>query len=157
MCQREQMGEEVKRGRIASRVPKASTFCYAIARSWRRHSIKRRTRHHGRPINPQTKVDYDFSRGHRSRLLLRPVHTHERVHRFFWPTCTVDEFEYRADRRELLRPAPLVHREISFCSFFPSLFFILTRTKYQCESFISNEISTRVFPALLFLLYFFSC
>ena len=30
-----------------------------------------------------TKVDYDFSRGHRSRLLLRPVHTHERVHRFF--------------------------------------------------------------------------
>lgn len=58
-------------GRTASRVPKASTFCYAIARSWRRHSIKRRTRHHGRPINPQTKVDYDFSRGHRSRLLLR--------------------------------------------------------------------------------------
>lgn len=30
-----------------------------------------------------TKVDYDFSRGHRSRLLLRSVHTHERVHRFF--------------------------------------------------------------------------
>lgn len=38
-----------------------------------RDSIKRRTRHHGRPINPQTKVDYDFARGHRSRLLLRPV------------------------------------------------------------------------------------
>lgn len=125
VSEREQMGEEVKSGRIASRVPKASTFCYAIARSWRRHSIKRRTRHHGRPINPQTKVDYDFSRGHRSRLLLRPVHTHERVHRFFWPTCTVDEFEYRPDRRELLRPASLVHREISFC-FFSIPFFILT-------------------------------
>jgi len=80
---REQMGDEVKGGRTASRVPKASTFCYAIGRSWRWDSIKRRTRHHGRPINPQTKVDYDFSRGHRSRLLLRPVHTHERVHRFF--------------------------------------------------------------------------
>ncbi|KYQ49996.1 hypothetical protein ALC60_10933 [Trachymyrmex zeteki] len=51
---REQMGDEVKGERTTSRVPKASTFCYAIARSWRRDSIKRRTRHHGRPINPQT-------------------------------------------------------------------------------------------------------
>lgn len=79
-------------------------------------------------------MDYDFSRGHRSRLLLRPVHTHERVHRFFWSTCTVDEFEYRADRRELLRPAPLVHHEISFCPFFSSFFY-----------FDTNEISVRVF------------
>lgn len=150
------MGEEAKRGSIASRVPEASTLCYAIARSWRRHSIKRRTRHHGRPINPQTKVDYDFSRGHRSRLLLRPVHTHERVHRFFWPTCTVDEFEYRADRRELLRPVPLVHHEISFCPFFPLFYFY----------FDTNEISVRVFHqqwninasisrVIIFLLFFF--
>ncbi|KYN12779.1 hypothetical protein ALC57_15058 [Trachymyrmex cornetzi] len=52
---REQMGDEVKGGEgTTSRVPKASTFCYAIARSWYRDSIKRRTRHHGRPINPQT-------------------------------------------------------------------------------------------------------
>lgn len=123
-----------ERERTASRVPKASTFCYAIARSWRRDSIKRRTRHHGRPINPQTKVDYDFSRGHRSRLLLRPVHTHERAHRFFGATCTLDEFEYRTDRRELLRSAPPVHCEISFpLSVF--YFFILTRTKYQWRSF----------------------
>ncbi|KYN33046.1 hypothetical protein ALC56_12680, partial [Trachymyrmex septentrionalis] len=50
----EQMGDAVKGERTTSRVPKASTFCYAIARSWRRDSIKRRTRHHGRPINPQT-------------------------------------------------------------------------------------------------------
>jgi len=114
MCASEQMGDKVKGERTASRVPKASTFCYAIACSWRWDSIKRRTRHHGRPINPQTKVDYDFSRGHRSRLLLRPVHTHECVHRFFGATCTLDEFEYRTDRRELLRPAPPVHCDISF-------------------------------------------
>lgn len=33
---------------------------------------------------------------------------------FFGATCTLDEFEYRTDRRELLRPAPPVHCEISF-------------------------------------------
>lgn len=38
---------------------------------------------------------------------------------------------------------------------FSPLFFILTRTKYQCESFISNEISTRVSPALLFFFAIF--
>jgi len=64
--------------------------------TWRRHSIKRRTRHHGRPINPQTKVDYDFSRGHRSRLLLRPVHTCRRAHRF----SLLFHFVLRARARE---------------------------------------------------------
>lgn len=146
---------EEERERTASRVPKASTFCYAIARSWRRDSIKRRMRHHGRPINPQTKVDYDFSRGHRSRLLLRPVHTHERVHRFFGATCTLDEFEYRTGRRELLRPAPPVHREISFplVAFFYIFFYFHTRTKYQCEPFATDEIST--LTSLILLSFFF--
>lgn len=135
----EQMGDEVKRERerTTSRVPRASTFCYAIVRSWRRDSIKRRTRHHGRPINPQTKVDYDFFCGHRSRLLLRPVHTHERVHRFFFfgATCTLDEFEYRAGRRELLRPASPVHCEISFPLFRVFFYFFLFRAKYQWRAF----------------------
>lgn len=121
MRAREQMGDEVKGERTTSRVPEASTFCYAIARSWRRDSIKRRTRHHGRPINPQTKVDYDFSRGHRSRLLLRSVHTSIPTSvciDFFGATCTLDEFEYRTGRSELLRPAPPVHCEISFGFFY---------------------------------------
>lgn len=74
--------------------------------------------HHGRPINPQTKVDYDFSRGHRSRLLLHPVHTYELLHRFFRATCTVDEFEYRTGCCELLRRVPPVYYDIHFCFFF---------------------------------------
>lgn len=146
---------ERERERTASRVPKASTFCYAIARSWRRDSIKRRMRHHGRPINPQTKVDYDFSRGHRSRLLLRPVHTHERVHRFFGATCTLDEFEYRTGRRELLRPAPPVHREISF-PLVAFLIFFFTSTherNISGEPFATDEIST--LTSLILLSFFF--
>lgn len=116
-----------------------STFCCTIVRPpWRRHSIKRRTRHHGRPINPQTKVDYDFSRGHRSRLLLRPVHTRERVHRFFfarrvhWTNLNIERV-----RRELLRPASPAHREISLSLFFPPYFFFF--------HFDMNKISMRAF------------
>jgi len=62
--------------------------------------------------------------------------------------CTLDEFEYRTSRRELLRPAPPVHRKIPSCSFFSSLFLSLffyfntdngerglyqQNIKYQCK------------------------
>lgn len=145
---------EVKGERTTSRVPKASTFCYAIARSWRRDSIKLRTRHHGRPINPQTKVDYDFSRGHRSRLLLRPVHTHERVHRFFWRDVYIG--------RIWISSGPL--RVITSCfscllrDFFSPLsgFFysFCFERNINGELFATDEISTLTSLILLLLLFF---
>lgn len=119
-----------------------STFCCAIVRPWRRHSIKRRTRHHGRPINPQTKVDYDFSRGHRSRLLLRSVHTRERVHRFFfarrvhWTNLNIERD--RAASYYVLRLLPTA--TFPFLSFPPSPLFFLFFPHFDM-----SKISMRAF------------
>lgn len=139
-------GYEGEREDTASRVPKASTFCYAVARSWRRDPIKRRrTRHHGRPINPQTKVDYDFSRGHRSRLLLRSVHTHGRVHRFF------SRDVYTATNLNIERSPP---RVITFCASCPPrlLFVFILRLSF---SFTISSLFFSLYIYIYISLFFF--
>ena len=81
---REQMGDEVKGERTTSRVSQ-SFHLLLRHRSFMAAGLDKASDEASRKTDKSanTKVDYDFSRGHRSRLLLRPVHTHERVHRFF--------------------------------------------------------------------------
>jgi len=133
-CLRESRWETKWRERGQRReFPKASTFCYAIARSWRRDSIKRRTRHHGRPINPQTQkwiMTFPVAIVH-AFYYARCIHTSVCIDFFWRDVYTGRIWISNGSPRVITSCFSCPHCEIPFSLIqFFFYFFILTRTKY---------------------------